>query len=208
MSRLFAFCIALVMAGCAGPSSAPPLASAPDVIAPGGFVDQGDNYSIGAGDALDVYVWRHPDLSRAVPVRPDGKISTPLVEDLQAAGKTPSQLARDIELVLQEYIKTPKVTVIVSGFQGNSLDKVRVVGQAGQPLSIPFRQGMTLLDVLIDVGGLAPDAAPKRAKILRRSNGEIVEIPVRPDLLLQRGDIRANISMQAGDVLIIPKSRF
>lgn len=166
------------------------------------------DYSIGPGDNLDVHVWRHEDLSRVVPVRPDGKISTPLVEDMSAAGKTASELARDIETVLAEYIKSPKVTVIVTGFIGNANDQIRVIGQAGQPRAISYTKNMSLLDVMIAVGGLSEFAAPRRSKILRRINGKGTEIPVRPDLLLERGDIRYDIPMRPGDVLIIPESRF
>ena len=166
------------------------------------------DYLIGPGDNLDVHVWRHQDLSRVVPVRPDGKISTPLVEDMVAAGKTASELARDIETQLSEYIKTPKVTVIVTGFIGQANDQIRIIGQAGQPVAISYTKNMSLLDVMIAVGGLSEFAAPRRAKILRRIGGEGTEIPVRPDLLLERGDIRYDIPMRPGDVLIIPESRF
>ena len=166
------------------------------------------DYTIGPGDNLDVHVWRHQDLSRVVPVRPDGKISTPLVEDMLAAGKTASELARDIEAQLSEYIKSPKVTVIVTGFIGQANDQIRVIGQAGQPRAISYTKNMSLLDVMIAVGGLSEFAAPRRAKILRRIGGEGTEIPVRPDLLLERGDIRYDIPMRPGDVLIIPESRF
>ncbi|MEM7082318.1 MAG: XrtA/PEP-CTERM system exopolysaccharide export protein [Pseudomonadota bacterium] len=167
-----------------------------------------ENYAIGPGDNLDVHVWRHEDLSRVVPVRPDGKISTPLVEDMRAAGKTASELARDIEAQLSEYIKTPKVTVIVTGFVGQTNDQIRVIGMGGQPRAISYTANMSLLDVMIAVGGLSEFAAPRRSKILRRVNGEGTEIPVRPDLLLERGDIRYDIPMRPGDVLIIPESRF
>ncbi len=166
------------------------------------------DYSIGPGDNLDVHVWRHEDLSRVVPVRPDGKISTPLVEDMLAAGKTASQLARDVEAQLSEYIKSPKVTVIVTGFIGQANDQIRVIGQAGQPRAISYTKNMSLLDVMIAVGGLSEFAAPRRSKILRRIGGKGTEIPVRPDLLLERGDIRYDIQMRPGDVLIIPESRF
>ena len=166
------------------------------------------NYLIGPGDQLEIFVWRNPDVSVNVPVRPDGKVSTPLVEDMQAAGKTPSNLARDIEAVLGEYIKSPVVTVIVKGFVGNFGDQIRVVGEASQPQALPFRQNQTLLDVLIEVGGLTDLAAGRRAKIIRRIDGEMIEIRVRPDLLLDNGDLTANVRMQAGDILIIPEARF
>ncbi len=165
-------------------------------------------YQIGPGDQLQIFVWRHSDVSTDVPVRPDGRISTPLVEDMQAAGKTPTELARDIETVLSEYIKSPVVTVIVTGFVGELTNKVRVVGQAAQPQSIPYRQDLTLLDVLIAVGGLTDLAAGRRAKIIRREGAELIEIKVRPDILLDRGEMSANVYMRPGDVLIIPEARF
>ena len=194
------------LAACAGgaPSMVP---AASDDVMDNTDVTSSD-YSIGPGDNLDVHVWRHPDLSRVVPVRPDGKMSTPLVEDMLASGKTASELARDIETQLSEYIKSPKVTVIVTGFIGDPNDQIRVIGQAGQPRAISYTKNMTLLDVMIAVGGLSEFAAPRRAKILRRIDGQGTEIPVRPDLLLERGDIRYDIPMRPGDVLIIPESRF
>ncbi len=199
---LIAFCGLLAACG-----STPPTAQERNAtVAPQTETDA--NYSIGAGDSLDIYVWRHDDLSRTVPVRPDGKVSTPLVEDMQAAGKTPTELARDIELVLSEYIKSPKVTVILAGFQGASSDQIRVIGEASQPQSIPYRQGLTLLDVMISVGGLTDVASGKRTKILRRKGASMEEIKVRPDILLRDGDIRYNVNMLPGDVLIIPEARF
>ncbi|NNF67757.1 MAG: sugar ABC transporter substrate-binding protein [Gammaproteobacteria bacterium] len=168
----------------------------------------GSEYLIGPGDQLKIFVWRHDDVSTAVPVRPDGRISTPLVEDMQAAGKTPSQLARDVELVLGEYIKSPVVTVIVTGFVGDLGEQVRVVGQAMRPRSLSYRQHLTLLDVLIEVGGLTDLAAGRRAKIIRRQGTEMIEINVRPDILMDKGDLRANVKMMPGDVLIIPEARF
>lgn len=164
-------------------------------------------YAIGAGDALSIDVWRHADLSISVPVRPDGKISTPLVEDMEAAGKTPTQLARDIEAVLAEYVKSPKVTVIVTSFRGVT-DQIRVIGEAAEPLSLPYREGLTLLDVMIAVGGLTEVASPRKAKILRRTDEGMIDIPVRPDILLRDGDVRYNVNMLPGDVLLIPEARF
>jgi polysaccharide export outer membrane protein len=197
----------LIVSGCAGGGASSVPAGA-DAQSQGTAVDESLEYTIGPGDNLDVHVWRHGDLSRVVPVRPDGKISTPLVEDMEASGKTASQLARDIEEVLSEYIKTPKVTVIVTGFVGNTSDQIRVIGQAGPPTAIPYTQNMSLLDVLIAVGGISEFAAPRKAKILRRGPDGATEIPVRPDLLLERGNIQYDIKMRPGDVLIIPESRF
>ncbi len=167
-----------------------------------------DEYLIGAGDMLDVFVWRNPELSRRVPVRPDGKISTPLVEDIQAVGKSPTQLARDVEVVLAEYIRSPKVNIIVTSFVGTFSRQIRVVGQAANPQAIPYRDEMTVLDVIIEVGGLAEFASGNRAKIIRKINGEQVEIKVRLKDLINKGKIEENILMMPGDVLIIPESRF
>lgn len=167
-----------------------------------------DEYLIGAGDMLDVFVWRNPELSTRVPVRPDGKISTPLVEDIQAVGKSPTQLARDVEVVLAEYIRSPKVNIIVTSFVGTFSRQIRVVGQAANPQAIPYRDEMTVLDVIIEVGGLAEFASGNRAKIIRKINGEQVEIKVRLKDLINKGKIEENILMMPGDVLIIPESRF
>jgi polysaccharide export outer membrane protein len=170
--------------------------------------DAGDNYVIGAGDGLQVFVWGHDDLTTGVQVRPDGQISTPLVEDMQAAGKTPTQLARDIELVLEEYVRTPTVTVIVEQFVGEYARQIRVVGQAAQPQALSYRAGMTVLDVMIEVGGLGEFAAGNRARIVRRENGEEKTIRVRIEDLLNDGDLEQNLRMMPGDILIIPESIF
>jgi polysaccharide biosynthesis/export protein len=184
----------------------------------GGTVDGGatqqtvpadsQEYRIGPGDQLNIFVFNQPDLSMAVPVRPDGMISTPLIENIQAAGKTPSELAREMEKKLAEYIRSPSVNVIVTGFVGNYGDQVRVVGQAANPQALPYRSGMTLLDVMIAVGGLGEFAAGNRARLIRRVDGKATETRVRLDDLLNDGDIRANMQVQPGDVLIIPESRF
>lgn len=167
-----------------------------------------NEYIIGPGDSLDVFVWRNQELSSRIPVRPDGRISTPLVEDKIAVGKTPTQLARDIETVLGEYIRTPKVNVIVtSAASANS--QVRVVGQAVTPRAIPYRDGLTVIDVVIAVGGLSEFAAGNRAKIVRENpGGKPTEIRVRLRDLLEKGDLRQNQAMRPGDVLVIPESRF
>ncbi|MFM8356745.1 MAG: XrtA/PEP-CTERM system exopolysaccharide export protein [Gammaproteobacteria bacterium] len=168
-----------------------------------------NDYLIGPGDTLRVFVWRNPDISATVPVRPDGKISTPLVEDMIAVGKSPSRLARDIEEVLKEYIKSPKVNVIVEQFVGTFGEQIRVVGQAAEPKSLPYRDSMTLLDVMIEVGGLAPFAAGNRARVVRKSaDGSAEEIKVRLDDLLNKGAIDQNIAVKPGDVIIVPESVF
>ena len=165
-------------------------------------------YLIGPGDNLQIFVWQNPDLSLSLPVRPDGKISMPLVEDMQAVGKTPTQLSRDIETRLSEYIKTPQVNIIVTGFVGTFGEQIRVVGNAARPSALSYRRDMTLLDVMIEVGGLAEGAAGNRARIVRRYGGNPREIKVRIDDLLNKGKISANLKMMPGDVLIIPESRF
>lgn len=169
---------------------------------------QTSEYSIGPGDSLQIFVWDHGDLSTNVQVRPDGQISTPLVEDLQAAGRTPTQLARDIEVVLKEYVRSPVVTVIMQGFVGEGAQQIRVVGQAVSPSALQFKQGMTMLDVMISVGGLSEFAAGNKAKVIRKTADGEVEIRVRLSDLLNDGDTEQNIRMMPGDVLIIPQSFF
>lgn len=194
--------LSLVIAGgLAGCASSKPRASS--AAAPAALPDE---YLIGPGDTVQIFVWQHPEVSVTVPVRPDGRISTPLVEDMLAVGKSPSILSRDIEAALGEYIRSPKVNVIVSNFVGTFNTQVRVVGKASAPQAIPFRQEMTVLDVMIQVGGLAENAAGNRAKIIRRSGGKQEEIRVRLDDLLNKGKISANVMMRPGDVLIIPES--
>lgn len=167
-----------------------------------------EEYLIGPGDTLQVFVWRNPEISVTVPVRPDGKISTPLVEDMPASGKDPSRLARDIEKELSRYIKSPVVTVIVTDFVGTFGEQIRVVGEATNPRALSYRSNMTLLDVMIEVGGLTEYAAGNGAKIIRRRGRETVRIPARLEDLMQDGDIDANVAMRPGDVLIIPESWF
>lgn len=170
--------------------------------------EQTANYSIGPGDSLRIFVWGHEDLSTQVQVRPDGKISTPLVEDLQAAGKSPTELARDIELMLSDYVRSPVVTVIMQGFVGEGVQQIRVVGEAAEPKALQYRQGMTVLDVVIEVGGLSDFAAGNRAKIIRKSRDGEIEIRVKLDDLINRGEISQNVEMRPGDVLFIPESFF
>lgn len=166
------------------------------------------DYRIGAGDQLNVYVWNHPELTLTVPVRPDGKISTPLIESLPAAGKTPLQLAREMEAALSEYVRSPKVNVIVTGFVGDLPDQVRVIGQAAKPQSLPYRANMTVLDVLIASGGLAQFAAGNRAHIVRTVDGKPTKIKVRLADIAEKGDLKTNVAVRPGDVLVIPESRF
>lgn len=195
--------IAAILTAC---SSGRPAYDASDI--PDRVSSQSADYEIGPGDALQIFVWDHADLSTGVQVRPDGKISTPLVEDLQAAGKTPTQLARDIEGVLKEYIRTPVVTVIMQGFVGEGSQQIRVVGQAARPMALQYKQGITVLDVMIQVGGLSEFAAGNKAKVVRKTADGEVEIRVRLSDLLNDGDVRQDIEMMPGDVLIIPQSFF
>ncbi len=165
-------------------------------------------YRIGPGDQLEVFVWEHPDLSLNVPVRPDGRISTPLVEDMAAEGKTPTQLADDMEAQLENFIRGPVVSVIVQDFKGQFSEQIRVVGQAENPQALSFREGITLLDVMIEVGGLTQFAAGNKAKIVRRDGDTEAEIPVRLSDLMKKGIIAQNTAMRPGDILIIPESMF
>ena len=167
----------------------------------------GPDYLIGPGDTLQVFVWRNPDLSVTVPVRPDGKVSTPLVEDMPAVGKTPSALARDIETALSQYVKTPQVNVIVT-IPVSVFSQVKVIGQVTKPQALPYREGMTVLDALLAVGGVAQFAAGNRAHIARMINGKEVDIKVRLDALVNGGEMKENIPLQPGDVLVVPESRF
>ena len=165
------------------------------------------DYVIGPGDTLQVFVWRNPELTSTVPVRPDGKISTPLVEDMVAVGKTPSGLARDIEKVLAEYVKSPQVNVIVT-VPASVFGQIKVMGQVLRPQALPYRSGMTVLDAVLAVGGLAPFAAGNRARIVRTENGQQKEIKIRLDALTNDGDMKQNLPLQPGDILMVPESRF
>ena len=168
----------------------------------------GPDYIIGPGDTIQIFVWRNPELSVVVPVRPDGKVSAPLIEDMVAVGKTPSDLARDIEAKLAEYIRTPQVNVIVTNPQ-SSFSKITVVGQVRTPGSVPYREGMTVMDVVLASGGLAEFAAGNRAKLVRKdANGKTVEKRVRLEDLMKKGRLKENVAMMPGDVLIVPESYF
>lgn len=188
-----------ILAGC---SSAPPYPPAPTSAATPDYL-----YKIGPLDSVNVNVWRNPELSMSVIVRPDGKITAPLIEDLPALGKDPTTLARDIEKALSKYIRDPVVTVIVAGFVGPYPEQIRVVGEAAKPQAIPYRQGMTILDLMIVVGGVTDFADGNNASILRTSEGGR-QYSVRLKDLLKRGDISANVDVKPGDILLIPQSWF
>lgn len=166
------------------------------------------DYLIGPLDALQVFVWRAPELSTQIIVRPDGRISTPLVNDMVASGKTPSQLAKDLEKALSEYVRSPQVTVIVSNFSSTFDQQVRVLGEAQRPIALPFQAGMTVLDVMVAVGGLTEFAAGNRAVLIRGSGEERQSYRLRLDDLLRKGNIQANVPVLPGDVILIPESRF
>jgi polysaccharide export outer membrane protein len=190
----------------AAPSSAPaapPPVVAPAVPAPAVSAD----YVIGPGDELQVFVWRNPELTVTVPVRPDGKISTPLNEDMPAVGKTPMRLARDIEKVLSVYVKSPEVNIIVTK-PASAFSQVKVIGQVLHPSAVPYREGMTILDAVLAVGGLANFAAGNRAHIVRTENGKQIELRVKLDALVNSGDMSQNLPLRPGDVLVVPESRF
>ena len=166
-----------------------------------------DDYRMGPGDTLQIFVWRNPDLTVTVPVRPDGKISTPLVSDMVVVGKTPSQLAHDIEQVLAEYIREPRVNVIVTQPVA-AFSQVKVVGQVLHPQAVAYHDGMTLLDLILQVGGLGEFAAGNRARLLRSEGGKSVELHVRLADLMKKGDMKQNLPLKPGDIVIVPESLF
>jgi polysaccharide biosynthesis/export protein len=163
-------------------------------------------YHIGAGDALSILVWQNSDLTTKTTVRPDGMISMPLIHDIRAAGKTPTQLSRDIQRRLTKYVTKPVVTVMVNSFVGQFSEQIRVVGEAAKPQTIPYRKGMTALDAMIAVGGLSQFADGNRATLVRRVHGKEVSYRLHLDDLLQDGEISANVPLKPGDVIIIPQT--
>jgi polysaccharide export outer membrane protein len=198
----------LALAGCGG---APRVGQS---LPPASFVassdDAGESYIIGPLDELSVFVWRNQELSTSVQVRPDGRITTPLISDMVAVGKTPAQLADDIRVALGRYIEEPLVSVMVTRAQGTFAQQIRIVGATERPASIPYRADMTLLDAMIAVGGLSEYAAGDRARLIRhdRATGEQRQYDLRIARLLRRGDVRANVRLEPGDVIIIPESMF
>jgi polysaccharide biosynthesis/export protein len=199
--------IAVALTGCAGSSSGPQLPSASFVATQEG---PGEEYIIGPLDTLTIFVWRNPELGAKVQVRPDGRISTPLIADMPAVGKTPTMLAQDIKVQLSEYIRDPLVSVIIDNFSGTFSQQIRVVGATEKPASIPYRANMTLLDAMISVGGLSEYAAGNKARLIRydRGTGRQREFAIKLSDLLKRGDTRANVRLEPGDVIIIPESSF
>ncbi|WP_036552549.1 XrtA/PEP-CTERM system exopolysaccharide export protein [Neptunomonas japonica] len=191
-----------MMSGCASNNSYPPVSEE-------SRYEQPDyNYVIGAGDEVQIFVWGNTELSTTVPVRPDGKITTRLVEDLEASGKTSTELAREIETIYSEYIKNPVVTVIVDDFISIPTQQIRVVGEGAKPLKIPYSKHMTLLDLMIEVGGLTEFADGDKAVLVRSFEGEQSTYGLRLDSLLKDGDITANLALKPGDIVIIPEAWF
>lgn len=209
LSRLLAgsAMLSLALTGCTGTASGP-------LLPPASFVAMqegpGEEYVIGPLDELTIFVWRNPELGAQVQVRPDGRITTPLITDMPAVGKTPSMLAEDIKLQLSQYIQEPLVSVIVNKFAGTFSQQVRVVGATEKPASLPYRANMTLLDAMIAVGGLSEFASGNRAKLIRfdKESGKQKEFGIRLADLLRKGDSKANVMLMPGDVIIIPESTF
>ena len=197
---VFLWSVLLFVSGCATTTQTPP----PNAVVP----SSSENYLIGPGDTLQVFVWRYPEVSTTVPVRPDGKITMPLVEDLQAVGKSSTQLARDLERTLRKYLKEPVVTVTITQFVGNFNEQIRVVGQAVEPQALTYRDELSLLDVMIEVGGLTEFAAGNGAKLVRRTGNGQQTYDLRLGDLLNKGDMSANLAMQPGDIVVIPESWF
>ncbi len=183
------------------------VAGAAAVAAPAARSVDPNTYVIGPGDTLQIFVWRNAELTATVPVRPDGKVSTPLNEDMIAVGKTPFQLARDIEKVLSEYVRTPTVNVIVTQPMG-TFGQIQVIGQVTKPGSLPYRAGMTVSDAVLAVGGLTQFAAGNRAKIVRNDSGHKQQIRVKLEALMNKGDMSQNLDLRPGDVLVVPESIF
>ncbi len=197
---LVGFTAAVVLIGCSSTASRYP--AAPTLATQADY-----SYVIGPGDNVNIIVWRNPELSMSVPVRPDGKIAAPLVDELVAQGRTPVQLAREVETMLGKYVRDPVVTVVVTGFVGPYSEQVRVVGEAARPQAMAFKNHMTLLDLMIATGGLTDFADGNGALILRGSEGN-KPYSVRLKDLLKRGDVSANVEMKPGDILVIPQSLF
>ncbi len=188
-----------------GPAAAQDTAAQTPPVDPG-LVDS--NYLIGPGDTIQVFVWRNPELSVTVPVRPDGKVSTPLVEDIVAVGKTSSQLAREVEAKLSEYIRSPQVNIIITN-PVSTFNQVKVIGEVASPQSIAYREGLTAMDAVLAVGGMTEFASGNRAKIIRKDeNGKTQEIRVKLDAVVRKGKIDQNVALKPGDVLIVPQAMF
>jgi len=192
--------MAAALVGCQYAPSLPP--------APPGSPSPTAQYQIGPGDSLNVFVWRNPELSTDVAVRPDGRISIPLVEDVVAVGRTPTALAREVEKRLAKYVTNPIVTIIPKSFIGPFAQQVRVIGEAVAPKALPYRANMTVLDAMIEVGGLTKYAAGDRATLVRRVNDVQETHSVHLNSLINDGDVDSNVALAPGDILIIPQTYF
>ncbi|MBC7004734.1 polysaccharide biosynthesis/export family protein [Photobacterium sp. BZF1] len=204
--RLFLACFLVISSGCAT-NDLPKLPSA--TVHPSLTKDINNySYLIGPGDSLDIFVWRNPEASGTYTVRPDGKINTALVDDLAASGKTPTELAREVEQVLKTYIKEPVVSISVGNFVGPYSEQVRVLGEAVEPQAINYKENMTLFDVMIEVGGLTEYADGNNSRLIRVINNQQKQFGIRMDDLLTDGDIQANVDILPGDIIIIPEAWF
>jgi polysaccharide export outer membrane protein len=193
----------IALTGCASQGDA-----YPELPQATGDAQYSTRYRIAPGDNVQIFVWRNPEVSTSVPVRPDGLLSAPLLEEVPAAGKTPAELARDLEAELSTYLRDPLVTVIVGKFEGTFREQIRVVGEAAKPRALLYRDSMTVLDVMVETGGLTQFADGNNAKLIRLVDGQQEEYRVRLDDLLNGGDITANIDMRPGDVIIVPEAWF
>ncbi|MCB1785243.1 MAG: polysaccharide export protein [Gammaproteobacteria bacterium] len=193
----------LVMTGCASQKNA-----RPELPTASGDAQYSTRYRIAPGDSVQIFVWRNPEVSTSVPVRPDGLLSAPLLEEVPAAGKTPAELARDLEAELATYLRDPLVTVIVGSFVGTFREQIRVVGESAKPQALLYRDSMTLLDVMVETGGLTQYAAGNDATLIRAVDGNQEQFRLRLDDLLKDGDITANVDMRPGDIIIVPEAWF
>jgi polysaccharide export outer membrane protein len=203
-SILITFIIFITLSGCS-------FISQPSIVEEETAPTPSNNagYRIGVDDQLQVNVWHNPDLSVHVPVRPDGKITVPLIGDIQAGGRTPEQVANSISTALSAYVREPQVTVIVTELRSHEyLSRVRVTGAVRQPISLPFRQGMTVLDAVLAAGGITEFASPDRTKLYRKSNKGVEEYSVRLQQILSRGDVETNYTLMPGDIISIPERLF
>jgi len=199
-ARIGAVAFGCLVTACVSGQTLPPAPATP--------ASQSIPYRIGPGDVLHIFVWRNPELSSSVPVRPDGRVSMPLIQDVPATGITPEELAREIEKRLAKYVTEPNVTVIPTRFVGPFANQVRVVGEATVPRALPYRENMTLLDAMIETGGLTKYAAGNRATLVRTVNGAQESYQVYLDSLIKQGDIDANVALSPGDIIIIPQTYF
>jgi polysaccharide biosynthesis/export protein len=200
--RYAAVALVVALSGCAGLEELPAAQIQPDVY------DETTEFRIGSGDSFTIFVWRNPELSTGTSVRPDGKITIPLIEDLPVTGKTPTQVAREIEKKLAVYVQDPIVVVMMRSAIGPLDDQIRIVGEASRPQALPYRSTMTLLDVMIAVGGITDFAAGNRATLMRLDDGKQVFYRLRIDDLLRDGDMSANVKIRPGDVIVVPEAWF